>query len=43
MQATAYGSNEMDPPLFRAALMSQNGCGIFDNHSPKGGESHGTG
>lgn len=22
--------------------MSQNGCGIFDNHSPRGSESHGT-
>jgi hypothetical protein len=32
----------MDAPLPSAASMSQNGCGIFDNHSPRGGESHGT-
>jgi hypothetical protein len=26
------GLNGMDPPLSSAAFMSQNGCGIFDNH-----------
>jgi predicted site-specific integrase-resolvase len=36
------GSNEMDPPLSSVALMSQNGCDIVGNHSPRGGRSHGT-
>jgi hypothetical protein len=36
------GSNGMDPPLSSVALMSQNGCDIVGNHSPRGGRSHGT-
>jgi transposase len=39
---TIGGCNEMDPPLSSAASLSQNGCGIVDNHSPRGGEFHGT-
>jgi hypothetical protein len=26
--------NAMDPPLFRTASKSQNGCGLLGNHSP---------
>jgi hypothetical protein len=29
---TVDGFNGMDPPLSSAAFMSQNGCGIVDNH-----------
>jgi hypothetical protein len=36
------GSNGMDPPLSSMALMSQNGCDIAGNYSPRGGRSHGT-
>jgi len=39
---TPTGSNEMDPPLLPTALKSQNGCSLSGNHSPQGGESHGT-
>jgi transposase len=31
----------MDPPLSRTASISQNGGGIVDHHSARGGESHG--
>jgi hypothetical protein len=29
----------MDPPLSRAALICQNGCGILGSHAPGGGQS----
>jgi hypothetical protein len=35
------GSNAMDLPLSSMVLMSQHGCDILGNHSPRGGRSHG--